>query len=102
MSTLVPYSLRHIQRLLPDNYKHIEKRRERLHPSHCIVPGCTCFNDDVGATNLCGHHLEELLKKIKILKRMKDPRFYHNSYKRIENLSKEQILALLGARVDKP
>jgi len=68
-----------------------------LSASRCLYPNCTHLNDDEGRTDLCGCHLQELLKIIKRKKR-KNPNFYRgiSLAKLIEQLTKTQILTLLN------
>ena len=73
-----------------------EAEAKRRFPSVCIVPSCDNLNRDMGWTNLCSQHREELLEKIRKLKKMKHPSYYHKSwYKIIEKLSPEDILRIL-------
>ena len=64
--------------------------------TYCLYPGCNHLNDDEGRTDLCGCHLQKLIKVIK-RKKKELPNFYRGVgvHKILERLIRTEILKLL-------
>jgi len=77
-----------------------EEEAKRRFSSACIVPSCNNPNEHIGWTNLCGHHHEELVNKIRKLKTKKHPFFYRKRWDKIlEKLSPDDILRILNEKI---
>ena len=65
--------------------------------TYCLYPGCNHLNDDEGRTDLCGCHLQKLIKVIK-RKKKEHPNFYRGVgvHKILERLTRTEILKLLN------
>jgi len=68
-----------------------------LSSSQCLYPKCTHVNDDEGITDLCGCHVQDLIRAIERKKR-ENPDFFRGEgpHKIREHLTRIEILQLLN------